>query len=134
MWAYRYFYHPYFEGTTIPALPYGLALGLVLGVAIAVAQWALFPAAERRAVDWALASAVTLPVAILFCATAVQRAMDGVNPLAAKPQLLALNIFVLGLARPVSWMDLATQFSAMAASALIVRAFMLTPLLRRHAH
>ena len=60
--------------------------------------------------------------------------MDGVNPIAAQQHFVALNVFVLGLARPSTWADLATQFSAMAASALIVRAFMLKPLQRRHAH
>jgi len=133
--AYRYFYHPYFEGRAIPALPYGVALGLVLGAAIAVAQWLLFPPAERRAGRWALASAVTLPLAILFCATAVERAMDGLNPVAAQSRIAALNIFVLGLARQSTWMEFAMQFSAMAASALVVRALMLEPFLRRrHAH
>jgi hypothetical protein len=134
MCSYRYFYHPYFEGTAIPPIPYGVALGLVLGVSIAVAQRAMFPSAERRAVDWALASAVALPIAIFFCATAVEHAMNAVNPVAAEPHLFALNIFVLGLARPGNWTDVATQFSAMAASALIVRTFMLMPLERRHAH
>src|SRR5262249_40636203 len=37
-WTYHYFYHPYFEGVTIPVLPYGAALGLVLGVSVAVGQ------------------------------------------------------------------------------------------------
>src|ERR1051326_7150484 len=52
---YQYFYHPYFEGTAIPALPYGATLGLVLGASVAIAQWMLFPSAERRAGRWALA-------------------------------------------------------------------------------
>jgi hypothetical protein len=120
--TYRYLYHPYFEGMTIPALPYGLALGLVLGCSIALAQLLLFPAAEERAGRWMLASAVALPIAILFCGTAIEHALDGVSPLAAQPHLLALDVFVVGLAHQKTWMDLATQFSAMAASALAVRA------------
>ena len=134
-WTYRYFYHPYFEGVAIPALPYGVALGLVLGAAVGIAQWMLFPAPERRASRWALVSAITLPIAILFCGTAVEHAIDGLNPVAAQSHPFALDVLVLGLAQPKNWMDLATQFSAMAASALVVRAFMLEPLLqRRHAH
>lgn len=133
-WTYHYFYHPYLEGTVIPALPYGLAMGLVLGAAIAVAQWVLFPPAERRAGRWALASAVTLPIAILFCATAINHAIDGVLPLAALSHPHVLDVLVLGLGRPNSWADVATQFSAMAASALVVRAFMLTLREGRHAH
>ncbi len=132
--TYRYFYHPYFEGTMIPALPYGAALGLVLGLAVAAAQRLLFPAAERRTSRWALASAVAIPIAVLFCSTAIERAMDGLNPVAAQAHPLALDILVAGLGRPDSWMDLAAQFSAMAASALVVRAFMLRPPERRHAH
>jgi len=134
-WTYAYFYHPYFEGSAIPALPYGLALGLILGAAVAFAQWMLFPAAERRAGRWALASAVALPIAILFCSTAIERVIDGLNPVASQIRLPALNVLVLGLDQPRTWMDLAMQFSAMAVSALIVRALMFKPLLeRRHAH
>jgi hypothetical protein len=129
--TYRYLYHPYFEGIMIPALPYGLALGFVLGGSIALAQRLLFPAAEQSAGRWVLASAVALPVAILFCGTAIEHALDGLSPLAAQPHLLALDVFVVGLARQKTWMDLATQFSAMAASALAVRAIALE---RRHVH
>src|SRR5437764_664148 len=75
--THQYFYHPYFEGMPIPALPFGLALGVVLGLSVAAAQWFLFPAAERRASRWALASAVAIPIAILFCSSAIDRAMDG---------------------------------------------------------
>jgi hypothetical protein len=133
--TYRYFYHPYFEGTSIPALPYGVVLGLVLGAAVGIAQWMLFPARERRASRWALVSAVTLPIAILLCGTAVEHAIDGLNPVAAQSHPFALDILVLGLVQPTNWTDVAVQFSAMAASALVVRAFMLEPLLkRRHAH
>jgi hypothetical protein len=121
-YLFHYFYHPYFEGTVIPALPYGVALGLVLGISVAAAQWLLFPAAERRAGRLALASAVAIPIAILFCGTAVEQAMDGLTPLAAQSHPRLLDVLVLGLGRPNTWIDVATQFSAMAASALAVRA------------
>ena len=133
-WAYRYFYHPYFEGLTIGVLPYGIALGLVLGSSIAIAQRLLFPSAERRARQWMLASAVALPVAVLFCSTAIDGAATGVLPIAnAHPAVL--DLFVLSLAKPRGWSDLATQFAAMAASAVFVRALLTGPLVRnRHAH
>ena len=118
--VYRYFYHPYFEGTSIPALSYGAALGLVLGLSVALAQWMLFPAAERRAARWALASAVALPVAVLFCSTAIEQALDGLNPVIQIHHPVALDILVIGPAG--NWTAIATQFAAMAASALIVRA------------
>jgi len=131
--AYRYFYHPYFEGVTIRVLPYGIALGLVLGASIAIAQRLLFPSAERRAHQWMLASAVVLPVAVLFCGAAIDRAVTGVLPIANEHPSL-LDMFVLGLAQPRGWSDLATQFAAMAASAVVVRALLMPRVRSRHAH
>ena len=113
---------------------YGAALGLVLGISVATAQWVLFPAAERRAGRWALASAVALPVAILFCGSALEHALDGLNPVIQMHHPIALDLFVISLARPGNWVEFATQFSAMIASALLVRALMLTPIRHRHAH
>jgi len=44
-------------------------------------------------------------------------------------------VLVVGLGRPAAWIDLATQFSAMAVAALLVRVALLMPRLdRRHAH
>ena len=117
--VYRYFYHPYLEGRAIPALPYGAALGLVLGVSVAIAQWILFPAAERRAGRWALASAVALPVTVLFCSSAIEQALDGLNPVIQIHHPLALDLLVIG---PIgNWSAIATQFAAMATSAVVVR-------------
>lgn len=133
-WAYRYFYHPYFEGVALGVLPYGTALGLVLGASIALAQRLLFPPAERRARHWMLASAIVLPVAVLVCSAAIDRAITGVLPIANVHQSV-LNMFVLGVARPKGWSDIVTQFAAMAASAVAVRAAVLMPRVRsRHAH
>ena len=133
-WTYSYFYHPYFEGTLIPALPYGIVLGLVLGGTIGAAQWVMMPAMVRRASRWATASAVALPLAVLFCSAALDRAMTGLDPV-AQIHPRALDVLVLGLGRPSDWVDLATEFTAMAAAALVVRAVLLKPrLLGRHAH
>ena len=131
-WAYRYFYHPYFEGIAVHGLPYGIALGVVLGGSIGIAQWFLFPPAERRASRWGLASAVALPIAILVCGSAVNHALAGVNPVAASSRAFALDVLVFGLAQPKGWTDLAMQFAAMATSALMIRAAMFRPF--RHAH
>jgi hypothetical protein len=134
-WLYGYFYHPYLEGTVIPVLPYGIALGLVLGGTVGVAQGLLLPARVRRASAWALASAVTLPAAVLFCSAAIDRALAGLNPVAAEPHPLPFDLLAVGLSRTGTWRELAVQFMAMAASALIVRTWMRKPLLeRRHAH
>jgi len=123
--AYRYFYHPYFEGVSIPVLPYGAALGLVLGASVAAGQWALFPARERRASHWLLASAVTLPVAILFCSAAIEQALDGLNPVVQIHHPIALEVLAIGVSG--NWNQVATQFAAMAVSASLIRVLMVSP-------
>jgi hypothetical protein len=134
IWAYRYFYHPYFEGVSIPVLPYGISLGVVLGTSVAVAQWLLVPARVRRASGWALASAVALPVAVLLCGAALDRALDGLNPLTAE-HALVFDIFAVTFSRMTSWTEIALSSSSMAASALAVRFLLRRPLMeRRHAH
>ena len=134
-WLYGYFYHPYLEGIVIPVLPYGIALGLVLGGTVGLAQWLLLPARVRRASAWALASAVASPIAVLFCSAAIDRALSGLNPVAADPHALAFDLFAVDLGRATTWVDLAVQFAAMSASALLIRALMRKPLMeRRHAH
>jgi hypothetical protein len=137
-WLYGYFYHPYLEGRAIPALPYGVALGLVLGGTVGLAQRLLLPARVRRASAWALASAVAAPIAVLFCSAAIERALSGLNPVAADPS--AVDLFAVTVTHARTWMDLALQFGAMTASALAVRAVIKAAktsrhaLLERHAH
>jgi len=133
---YRYFYHPFFEGASLPPWAYGVGLGLVLGGTVGVSQWLLLPAALRRPRSWALASGVALPLTVLFCSAALDHAMAGLNPI-AQQHPAALDLLVLSLPRPdTTWADLGAQFSAMAASALLVRTLMLVSLTeeRRHAH
>jgi hypothetical protein len=133
-WAYRYFYHPYFEGATVRVLPYGVALGFVLGASVAVAQRLLFPPAERRTRQWALASAIALPMTVFFCSAAIDRATAGVLPIAnAHPRIL--NVFVFRLPQPQGWIDLSAQFAAMGVAAVVVRALLITrPVRSSHAH
>jgi hypothetical protein len=130
-WLYGYFYHPYLEGRAIPALPYAVALGLVLGGTVDLAQRLLLPARVRRASAWALASAVAAPIAVLFCSAAIERALSGLNPVAASPS--AIDLFAVTVTHARTWMDLALQFSAMTASALAVRAVIKTAKTSRHA-
>jgi len=113
--TYRYFYHPFFEGVALPVLPYGIALGVVLGVSVALAQWLLFPASERRAGRWALASAVALPIAVLFCSTAVEQLLAGLDPVVQIHRPIALEVLYVV---PIGdWHAIAIQFGAMAAAA-----------------
>jgi hypothetical protein len=118
--AYGYFYHPYLEGWTISVLPYGIMLGLVLGGSITMAQRVIAPALVTSTNRWMLASAVVVPVTVLFCTAAIDRALAGVNPVAASSHVAALTVILTGLV-PMHWTDLAMQFAAMAASALLVR-------------
>jgi hypothetical protein len=137
-WLYGYFYHPYLEGRAIPALPYGIALGLVLGGTVGLVQRLLLPARVRRASAWALASAVAAPIAVLFCSAAIERALSGLNPVAADPS--PFDLFSVTVTHARTWVELALQFGAMTASALAVRAVTRTakasrhPLIERHAH
>jgi len=119
-WGYHYLYHPYFEGITIRAIPYGLALGTVLGGSIGVAQWLLFPTVERQARHWGLASAVALPITVLFCGAAVRHVLVGMNPVALQ-RPFALDVLLFGLAESKNWADLVAQFTGMALSASVVR-------------
>jgi len=133
-WVYRYFYHPYFEGVTVRVLPYGVALGFVLGASVAVAQRLLFPPAERRARQWALASAIVLPMTVFFCSAAIDRVTAGLLPIAnVHPRILSLFVFRLPHAQ--GWIDLAAQFAVMGAAAVVVRALLITrPVRSSHAH
>jgi len=116
----------------------GLALGLVLGGTVGLAQRLLLPARVRRASAWALASAVAAPIAVLFCSAAIERALSGLNPVAAGPS--AIDLFAVTVTHARTWMDLALQFGAMTVSALAVRAVIKTAktsrhaLIERHAH
>jgi hypothetical protein len=122
-WAYHYFYHPYLEGFTVRAIPYGLELGVVLGGSVGVAQWLLFPAIERQARRWGLASAVALPITVLFCGAAVRHVLVGMNPVAVQHPF-AFDVVLFGLAASKNWADLVTQFSGMTVSAFVVRALL----------
>ena len=139
-WTFQYFYHPYFEGLTLLPSVYGACLGLVLGGTVGAGQWMLLPAAVRRARSWMLASAVALPVAVLFCGTAIERVLLGVNPLAAHSDPDVLRALISGLDRATDWTGLTLQFGAMAASGLVARALIVRPLMvrpfveRYHAH
>ena len=118
-----YFYHPYFEGATIPPLPYGLALGLVLGVSVARSRsGVLFPAAERRAQPWVLASAMCASGGRSFLQRGHRARDDGVNR--RSPTCIhASSTSSSSASHRPQGMDRISQrsSSAMAGSALVVR-------------
>ena len=121
-WTFSYFYHPYFEGLTVPPWGYGVYLGLVLAGTIGFGQWMLLPREAHRARAWAVASAIALPIAALLCGAAVERTLTGMNPVAANPYADALSVLMGGLHRPTNWTELAIQFAAMAVSGLAIGA------------
>jgi hypothetical protein len=121
-WTFSYFYHPYFEGLTVPPWGYGACLGLVLGGTIAISQWILLPTGIRGAGAWAMASAIALPIAALLGGAVIERTLAGMNPVAANPYAEALSVVMRGLHQPQNWTELAVQFAAMAASALAIGA------------
>ena len=134
-WTFSYFYHPYFEGVTVPPWGYGACLGLVLGGAIAISQWILLPTRVRGAGAWAMASAIALPIAALLGGAVIERTLAGMNPVAANPYADALSVVMRGLHQPKNWTELAVQFAAMAASALAVGAITArTHAEKRHAY
>jgi FtsH-binding integral membrane protein len=134
-WILSYFYHPYFEGLTIPPWGYGTCLGLVLGGTIGLSQWMLLPTHLARARAWALASGIALPIATLLCAAVVERTLVGVNPVAANPTSDALGVLIPGLQQAKDWTAFAIQFVAMGLSGLVVGSIaMRSHAERRHAH
>ena len=134
-WTYRYFYHPYLEGVAIPAWTFGLFLGLVLGGTVAAGQWLLLSAPAYRARSWALASALVLPVAVLFCSAALDRALVSLtHPIGANPDLEGLRVLVVGLNQAANWTEIAAQFTAMAIGGLTVGMLTRPLVWRRHAH
>jgi hypothetical protein len=126
-WTFSYFYHPYFEGLTVPPWSYGACLGLVLGGTIGIGQWILLPTRLCRARAWALASAIALPIAALWCGAVVERTLTGMNPVATNPSADALRVLISGLHQPKNWSELAAQCAAMAVSGLAIGAITAGP-------
>jgi hypothetical protein len=134
-WTFSYFYHPYFEGLTVPPWGYGACLALILGGTILIGQRLLLPRQPHRARAWVLASAVALPIAALLCGSVVERTLTGMNPVAADPSADALQVLLRGLHQPKNWTELAVQLAVMAASGLAVGIITARPSAeKRHAH
>jgi hypothetical protein len=104
--------------------------GVVIGGVVGACQWTLAGMSIRRSGWSALATALSLPLAILLCDTFIQRALSGMNPVAVDFQATAgalhydapLNALVRGLQQPRGWMDVAFEFAAMSISGLTIGA------------
>jgi hypothetical protein len=128
----------------IVAGPIGLVgCGIVLGGVVGVCQWMLVRARVRRPGWPVLASALSLPIAVLLSDGLIQRALTGMNPVAdnfqttnaGAPYADALDVLVRALYQPHNWTDLAVESGAMAISGLIIGAITARQIsVGRHAH
>jgi hypothetical protein len=104
--------------------------GIVLGGVVGSCQWMLVRTRVQRPGWPVLATALSLPIAVLLCDGLIQRALTGMNPVATNLQATyastayadALGVLVRGLYQPHNWTDLAVEFAAMAISGLIIGA------------
>jgi hypothetical protein len=105
--------------------------GMAIGAIVGGCQWMLARTRMRRPGRVVMATAASLPIAILLCDSLIQRALAGMNPVAidaqartlAGPQYgTAISVLVRGLQQPSSWSDVAFEFAAMAVSGLTIGA------------
>jgi hypothetical protein len=114
----------------IVAGPFGLVgCGIVLGGVVGSCQWMLVRARVRRPAWPVMASALSLPIAVVLSNGLIQRAFTGMNPVANDPQAAsvaayadALTALAQALSQPHNWTDLAVESGAMAVSGLIIGA------------
>jgi hypothetical protein len=114
----------------IVAGPLGLiGSGIVLGGVVGSCQWMLVRTRVRRPAWHVLASALSLPIAVVLSNGLIQRAFTGMNPVAndlqtarVAPYADALAALARALSQPHDWTDLAVESAAMAISGLIIGA------------
>jgi hypothetical protein len=114
--------------------------GIVIGCVVGVCQWMLagMPIPRR---SWpVLASALSAPIAILLCHTWIQRALGGMNPVAADFHATAAGVnygaaidaLMRGLQQPRGWTDVAFGFAAMSICGLTIGAITARRLSQEH--
>lgn len=104
--------------------------GMAIGAIVGGCQWTLARTRVRRPAWPVLATAASLPIAILLCGSLIQRALAGMNPVAIDAQArtlsaqygTAISVLVRGLQQPHGWADVAFEFAAMAVSGLTIGA------------
>jgi hypothetical protein len=114
----------------IVAGPVGLVgCGIVLGGVVGSCQWMLVRTRTRRPAWPVLASALSLPIAVILSNGLIQRAFTGMNPVADSLQTAnaalytdALTALARALYQSHNWTDLAVESGAMAVSGLIIGA------------
>ena len=104
--------------------------GMAIGAIVGGCQWMLARTRMRRPAWPVLATAASLPIAILLCGSLIERALAGMNPVAIDAQTrtlgaqdgTAISVLVRGLQQPHGWADVAFEFAAMAVSGLTIGA------------
>jgi hypothetical protein len=114
--------------------------GIVIGCVVGICQWMLAGTPIHRRGWPVLASALSVPMAIFLCHSWIQRALGGMNPVAADfPQTAAgasygaaIDAMMRGLQQPRDWMDVAFEFAAMSICGLTIGAITARRLSREH--
>ena len=117
-----------------------VGVGVAMGSVVGACQWMLARTPIRRRGWPVLASALSVPIAILLCHTWIQRALGGMNPVAADFQATpagvnygaAIDALMRGLQQPRGWMDVAVEFAAMSTCGLTIGAITARRLSQEH--
>ncbi len=112
--------------TVIGPVGCGIAMGAVVGAC----QWTMVAASQRvQRRRWPMmASALSLPIAVILCDALIRRALGGMNPVPANIQATAtpasyssaIVTLVRGLQQPHGWTDFAFELAAMSLAGLTI--------------
>jgi len=102
--------------------------GLAIGAVVGGCQWWLSRTLLQRPGWPVLGSGLSLPAIVLLCDNLIQRALSGVNPVAADVHAtlagahasVAFDALVRGLQQPRSWADAAFELTAIATTGLTI--------------
>jgi len=108
-----------------------IGCGVAIGAIVGSCQWMLARTRVHRPAWPVMATAASLPVAIVLWDSLIQRALAGMNPVAIDVQArtiagaqygTAISVLVRGLQQPHAPADVAFEFAAMAVSGLTIGA------------
>lgn len=104
--------------------------GIAMGAVVGACQWMMAGTSQRvYRRGWAVVgTALSLPVAVVLCDTVIQRALGGMNPLAANLHATAtpagdgsaIAVLIRVLQQPRGWTDVAFELLMMSLSGLTI--------------
>jgi hypothetical protein len=104
--------------------------GIIMGAVVGACQWMMVGTSQRlQRPNWPMvASALSLPIAVILCDTLIRRALGGMNPVAANVQATAapasyssaIVTLIRGLQQPRGWGDFAFELAAMSLAGLTI--------------